>query len=448
MFNMQEITDHKIHWQPQPKQAIALVASEDEILFGGARGGGKTDTGQAWLLYDIQESKYRALVIRRNATDLDDWIDRAKRMYAPCGGVFTGDTFTFPSGARIRTGHLKDSDAYTKYQGHEYQKMLIEELTHIPKESDFEKLLGSCRSTIPTVKPQIFATTNPDGTGYKWVKARWNIPDNPQDVVKTKDEGTERTRIFIPSRVQDNKVLMQADPGYIRFLESIKDEDLRKAWLEGSWAGTQVAGSYYASQVDRAHKEARITNVPYDPSLLVHTWWDLGVGDSTTIGFFQVVGQEWRMIDYHEASGEGLTYYKQILNTKGYAYGDHYAPHDIQVRELSSGKSRLEIAKSLGINFQITPNLPIEDGINAVRARLNTLWIDKEKCKRFIEAITQYRKEWNDKMGDWKPHPLHDWTSHSADMLRYWAVTKYQPLTPFHYDQVNRTRESKNKQYE
>lgn len=413
----------KIHWQPQTKQNLALSSIEDEILYGGARGGGKTDAGQAWLLYDIDKPRYRALVIRRNATDLDDWIDRAKIMYAPAKGAYVGDTFNFPSGARIRTGHLKDDNAYTKYQGHEYQKLLLEEVTHIASESNYEKLLGSCRSTIPEIKPQVFCTTNPDGPGYSWVKRRWNIPDKPDEIVKVLDERTGRTRVFIPSRVQDNPVLMTIDPGYIKYLESIQDEDLREAWLNGSWSGITLKGAYYAKQLQEARKENRITNVPYEPELPVHTFWDLGVGDSTAIGFFQFVGREARMIDYLEASGEGLNYYINELRLRAYTYGEHYAPHDIAVREFSTGKSRKEIALNLGINFNIVPNIPIDDGINAARMRFKGLWIDKEKCAAFINLIGQYQKEWNDKMGDYKNHPLHDWTSHGADMFRYFAVT-------------------------
>lgn len=413
----------KVHWKPQPKQEIALKASEDEILYGGARGGGKTDAGQAWLLYDIDKPRYRALVIRRNATDLSDWIDRAKNMYFPAGGIYTGDCFTFPSGAKIRTGHLKDDNAYSKYQGHEYQKELLEEITHISSEDNYEKLLGSCRSTVPGIKPQVFATTNPDGPGYSWVKKRWNIPDNPDEVVRLKDDRTGRTRIFIPSRVQDNPKLMQADPGYIKYLESIQDDDLREAWLNGSWAGITLKGAYYRKQLQEARDMKRITEVPYEPLMPVYTWWDLGVGDSTSIGFFQAVGREWRMIDYYEASGEGLNFYATVLRDKRYVYAQHFAPHDIEVRELSTGKSRREIAENYGITFEIAPNLPIEDGINAVRLRLKTLWIDEKKCSQFINAISQYQKEWNDKMGDYKNAPLHDWTSHAADMIRYWAVS-------------------------
>ena len=95
---------------------------------------------------------------------------------------------------------------------------------------------------MPGIKPQVFATTNPDGPGYSWVKRRWSIPDSPIEVIRTKDEKTGRTRIFIPSRVQDNPKLMESDPGYIKYLQSIQDDDLREAWLNGSWAGITLKG--------------------------------------------------------------------------------------------------------------------------------------------------------------------------------------------------------------
>lgn len=423
----------KIHWKPQPKQEEALKQSADEILYGGSRGGGKTDAGQAWLLYDIQYPRYRALVVRRNAKDLSDWIDRARIMFAPAKGLYVNNYFEFPSGARVYTGHLNDANAYEAYQGHEYQKMLIEELTHIPREMDYEKLLGSCRSTVEGIKPQLFATTNPDGPGYKWVKARWHIPDTPTDTIKTHREitlpdGTKRTRslVFIPARVEDNPILMQKDPNYIVFLSSIQDPELKEAWLAGSWAGMSVEGAYYTKQLQDARKNGRISVVPWEPQLPVHTWWDLGVGDSTCIGFFQVAGYQWRLIDYYEASGEGLAHYASILRSKEYVYGEHWAPHDIEVRELGTGKSRKEMAATLGITFQVVPNLPIDDGINALRTKFPALWIDEKKCARFIDCLQNYRKEYNEKLGEFKQHPLHDWTSHAADMARYWAVTKFQ----------------------
>lgn len=201
----------------------------------------------------------------------------------------------------------------------------------------------------------------------------------------------------------------------------IMDEDEFAQEYECSWTAS-IKGAYYGKQLSEAQTEDRIGKVPYDPRLPVNTAWDLGVGDSTSIWFYQVLGQEVRIIDYHEDSGEGLPYYAKILDQKGYKYGDHWAPHDIQVRELGSGKSRIETAKMLGIEFRIVPNLSIDDGINAVRNTIPRCWFDAKKCELGLQALRNYRKEYDDRRQEYKPRPLHDWSSHAADAFRYLAV--------------------------
>jgi phage terminase large subunit len=196
-------------------------------------------------------------------------------------------------------------------------------------------------------------------------------------------------------------------------------DEFEQEWYCSFEAATK--GAYYQEQIRRLREDGRLTNVPWISSQPVHTWWDLGVGDSTSIGFFQHIGQEWHLIDYYESHGEGLQHYINVLQSKPYVYGEHYAPHDIEVRELGTGKSRKEMAQGLGLFFQVAPNLPIDDGINALRSRFNTLWIDKN-CSQVIDLLAQYRKEWDEKMGQFKNKPVHDFTSHCADMLRYWAV--------------------------
>jgi hypothetical protein len=136
-----------------------------------------------------------------------------------------------------------------------------------------------------------------------------------------------------------------------------------------------------------ADSEGRITRVVYEPNLPVHTAWDLGIDDSMTIWMFQLLGQEIRFIDYYESSGEGINYYVKYLRDKNYIYGRHFAPHDITVRELGTGKSRYEVARSLGIEFEIGRRLEISDGIQAVRNVLSRCWFDKEKCDRGLSAL-------------------------------------------------------------
>jgi len=184
-----------------------------------------------------------------------------------------------------------------------------------------------------------------------------------------------------------------------------------------------LQGAYYGNQLMVAEKEGRITNVPWEPTLKVNTYWDLGIGDATAIWFEQTVGHEVRIIDYYENSGESLGHYIKYLQSKPYVYGEHFAPHDIEVRELSSGKSRLETARELGINFRIQPKLPIDDGIDAVRNILPRCWFDKERTERGLNALKSYHKEWDEDNKVYRSRPEHDWSSHGADAFRGLGVS-------------------------
>lgn len=182
-----------------------------------------------------------------------------------------------------------------------------------------------------------------------------------------------------------------------------------------------VRGAYYGKELNEA--EGRITSVPYDPRLEVHTAWDLGVADSTVIWFVQIVGRETRWIDVLKGEGVGLDWYAKELKERPYNYGTHYLPHDVEVRELGTGKSRYEVLGGLGIrNIKVVPAMPVEDGIQALRMLIPTSWFDREKCKEGLEALRMYRREWDDKRQEFKRAPLHDWTSHYADAARMFAM--------------------------
>lgn len=183
-----------------------------------------------------------------------------------------------------------------------------------------------------------------------------------------------------------------------------------------------IAGAYYADQIAAAYANGRIGVVPHEPRIQVDTWWDLGLNDKMSIWFTQSVGQELRVIDYMEGSGQGLPHYFGLLKEKPYVYGRHTAPHDINVRELSNGKSRLDTAAALGFNFRIAPKLPVLDGIDAVRALFNKIWIDRTKCGEGINALKNYRKQYDDARHTYLKTPYHDWSSNGADAFRTMAV--------------------------
>ena len=183
-----------------------------------------------------------------------------------------------------------------------------------------------------------------------------------------------------------------------------------------------LVGSYYGSLMAKALAEERIKNVPYEPRLEVHTSWDLGMGDSTAIIWFQQFGNEYRIIDYYENQGEGIPHYVKIVREKDYIYGRHIAPHDIKVREMGTGKSRFEVARDLGLRFDICPNIQIDDGIEAARSIIPRCYFDEKKCSILVEALRQYRKDYDEKNKVYKNRPLHDWSSHGADAFRYLAL--------------------------
>ena len=194
-----------------------------------------------------------------------------------------------------------------------------------------------------------------------------------------------------------------------------------------------VEGAYYAKQFRWLYENGRIGSLPDNSHLPVHTFWDIGVGDSTAIWFVRIVGDEYHIIDYYENSGEGLRHYMKVLKDKRYTYGEHWGPHDIDNREFGSdAKSRREIARegyeidgaNYSLRFKVVPKESIDTGIESAREILKQCIFDDEKCAEGVKALESYRKEWDDKRGCWKDKPLHDWTSHGSDAFRYFAVTK------------------------
>jgi len=208
-------------------------------------------------------------------------------------------------------------------------------------------------------------------------------------------------------------------------LESAKqfmsDEEFEQEF-ECSFSAALV-GAYYKEEMKNMEAGNRITRVPYDPHAPVHTGWDLGIDDSTAIWFFQEVGRELHAIEYYEINSRGLDYIVKELLEKKYVYGYHYLPHDAGARELSTGKTRVEAIKKLGLkNVEIVKKLGIEDGIHAVRGILPKMWIDRESCAWGVDVLKSYERVFDHKEQVFKARPRHNWASHGADAMRTFAV--------------------------
>ena len=212
------------------------------------------------------------------------------------------------------------------------------------------------------------------------------------------------------TKVLDNEELTAA--------QRVMSKDLYEQEFECSFQAA-ITGSYYGKIIEELEKSNRITEVPYDENLKTETWWDLGLKDSTAIWFVQRLQNELRVIDYYENSGEGLDFYADIIDSKPYKYDRHIAPHDIKVRELGAyGKSRLETALELGISFDVSPKLSIEDGIEMVRKTLPQCYFDKNKTYQGTEALKAYQKKWDEKNQCFKNRPTHNFASHPSDAFR------------------------------
>ena len=183
-----------------------------------------------------------------------------------------------------------------------------------------------------------------------------------------------------------------------------------------------VKGTYYAHIIERLEKNGAMKYNLFDAKYPVSTWWDLGYNDTNSIWFTQSVGNQIRVIDYLQDSNKGLQFYINALKEKPYVYERHSAPHDIEVHDYSTGKTRLETARNMGVDFDVIPRLSIEEGIQAVRTILEQCVFDVEKCEVGLNCLKSYQKEYDEKNNVFKPKPLHNWASHGSDAFRYLSL--------------------------
>jgi len=213
-------------------------------------------------------------------------------------------------------------------------------------------------------------------------------------------------------------------------IETERAEGMEEALIQQEFFGSfeaQIPGAYFADQLQQAKDQNRVGRIPIEPSLQVHTAWDLGISDSMSIWFFQAMGKEIRLVDYYESNGKGMEHYIQHLtqwaDRNGVIYGQHLAPHDIEVRELTSGRSRKDVARDMGITFRTVqrPRTKIE-GIQAIRRMFPRFWIDDERAEQGYACIASYHREWDEKHQRFRDQPVHDWASHGADALQTLAL--------------------------
>lgn len=428
-----------VSWKPHPgRQTDALKRTEFEVLYGGARGGGKTDAGLAWLTRPFVDcpdliSYYRGLVLRKNASDLSDWIDRATLFFRHLHGQIVGNppVIKFPCGAFIRTGHMADVNAYNKYIGHEYARILIEELTQVPSEQDYLKIISSCRSTTG-IKPQVFCTTNPGNVGHIWVKSRWGINGKPPYTVQTVvDPLTGLDRVFIPAKIDDNPTLTRTQPQYENQLNSLP-EPLRSAWRLGDW--DVFAGQYFS--INPGVHGVEPFMVPDALDLVGSV--DYGTTNPTSFGlWFQDKSNNcnYRIGEYYQAGLTGSEHARNIVNfckshpkTDGRLPKIIYADPSMWIKirltdEVLPAQSPAELFQGAGLNLFQANN----DRINGWRITKELLHYNEKK-----EPEIKYFRGYCNNFESLMPMQIHDEKNvedvkktefdHIADETRYYSI--------------------------
>lgn len=277
-----------------------------------------------------------------------------------------------------------------------------------------------------------------------WVEEGQSVSKRSWDVLTPtiRKDGSEIWVTFNPELESDetyqrfvlnppeNSVIIQVNydqnPFFTDILEAERLDTLRrdpKGYAQ-IWEGKclpAVAGAIYYDEVASAEESKRIRDVPYDPMLKVQVVFDLGWNDAMAISLVQKQSSELRLIEYIEDSHKTLDHYSAELRKKNLNWGKVYLPHDGRNKDFKTGKSAQEIMEALGWEVEITPNIPIEDGIRLVRMTFPRMYIDKEKCDRLVQCAKRYRRSINQQTNE-PGGPLHDEWSHGADNLRYICV--------------------------
>jgi phage terminase large subunit len=334
-----------------------------------------------------------------------------KRFTADIPGVEQRESdlmVVFDNGARVR---LYGSDNYDRLRGTYMDGLVLDEYADIN----------------PRAWPEVLRPALADRQGWA---VFIGTPRGRNDFYRVHEHATKSPDWFsLVLRASQTCIVPDEE---LADLRSMLTPEQYQQELECSFDAA-ILGAYFGRELEQAEADGRIGRVPYDPVLPVHTAWDLGIGDSTAIWFFQVSRDGVRVIDHYEASGHGLPHYAAVLTARGYRYGTEYLPHDAEARQLGSGRTIWETLHSLtGRYARILPQQNVMDGINAARVTMGSAWFDADKCYDGLEALRAYRADYDEKRKVFTDKPRHDWSSHSADAFRYLAMAwrEMQPEKP------------------
>jgi hypothetical protein len=366
----------KLAWKPQIGPQAALVDCPlPEVFFGGARGGGKTDgvLGK-WA---IKERKYgaafNAIMFRRTQVSSEDAIERSKEIYTPLGAKWAAPRWRMPNGGRIGFAYLDSVDDAQQYQGRNVTDAWVEEAGQFPKPDPIMRLFGVLRSSAG-VPIQLILTANPGGAGQHWIRSRYELhpfPLKPRRLLRPLPDGTLHQVGVIPSRIRDNLILMESDPGYVSRLHLVGSAALVKAWLEGDW--TAIEGAYFDCWSER--------NI-IEPFAVPSDWVRFRSGDwgsysPFSIGWWAVVQDDYLVLQSRLLPRGALVRYREWYGSKDPAQGA--VGLKLTAEEVADGIIRRERDDPRLAYGVMDPSVFKEDGGPSIGERINGRLLFKQR---------------------------------------------------------------------
>ena len=386
----------------QAEQWIKLKRFNVEVVH---RGAGKSVFACIWLLvgaltWSGSVGAYVGPLLKQ--TRMNIW-PLWKRLAGQVPGVSFNETelrTDFPNGSRV---HLLGTENAHAIRGATLKRAVLDEVAQIGPIAWGQVIFPALnRPGDPGEALAIGTVNGMAGLFYELYEQAGSNPEWHRAYLQVTDTG-----LYSPEEITRLKANMSA-------------EDFAQEFML-DW-NASMRGSYWGKEMAEAERAGRIARVPHDPLLKVHTSLDLGIRHAFVVWLWQCVGAEIRAIGCRAYVGSSIPDIWSDLTTLKYNWGRHYAPHDSKVRELGTGKSRLETARALGWKWEEVPEIGLKAGIEAVRNLIPRIWFDREGCKAGIEGLKLYRPEYNDVAGVYSLQPMDSWANDFADALRMFAV--------------------------
>lgn len=420
----------KVLYNPTPKQLVFHEAADDWIVIGGSIGSGKSLAmliESLGLQYNSHiNGNHRCLIIRRTFPQLRELITRSKELFPQIvKGIeynSSSATWTMPSGSTIQFGSCERDEDVEKYRGFEYNLICIDELSHFDT-PDVWNFLSTRNRNSKGLPNRMIGTSNP----CYWVKQLFNINDTGEDnqirrILEVDNQKIYFSLRFIQMNTIDNPHL---PPEYRARLEQLPTAD-RETLLYGKWLNPEIKGSIYGDLLANLELEKRIVKINYEPSADCYVSLDLGFGDHTSLIFFQIIQNEFRVIKAYENNRLAIDHYIDYIKKTNYRISKIILPHDSKNNSLQTGKSIYDYLVNAFTDslIEVRKADSVEDGINQVKQTFPRLWIDRDQI-RFIECLRNYKRILN-KISNQYEKPLHDEFSDMMDAFRY--ACEFNPI--------------------